>query len=352
METQDSTRSSASCFPRTEIQNIKTSDFLRPTGISGPNFLRLADAIEGGDGYTRHKQRKRHGGTRTILVPVLEAKVALKLLRLRLQQVLDYTPPSHVFGYVAGRGIVGNARIHLGQEKLLTVDLRDFFGSVGSTRVRSVLERAGLEQDLVEVLLRVLLVREALPAGFSTSPYLSNVVFESADAALAEYCAENALYFSRYADDLTFSGSRDQVSDGLLSNVSDVLLREGWDVNSSKTRFMQSGGPQYVTGLYVGDPSQPHLPRRTKRRLRQLFHYVVKYGYENCQERHVVPNLAQLRGWFRHLYQVDPDAARRLIEGASPVDHWMVTGFGSMPVDEDESVWDELLDEIHFNRTH
>ena len=285
-------------------------------------------------------------------MPVLEAKVALKLLRLRLQQVLDYTPPPHVFGYVAGRGIVGSASVHLGQEKILTVDLRDFFGSVGTTRVRLVLEQAGLEQELIEVLLRVLLVRETLPAGFSTSPYLSNIVFHAADCALAEYCSEHVLNFSRYADDLTFSGPREKISDGLRTDVSDVLGREGWSVNSSKTRFMQSGGPQYVTGLYVGDPMRPHLPRRTKKRLRQLFYYVVKYGFDDCAERYVVPTLSQLRGWFRHLYQVDPNAARRLIEGASPVDHWMITGFGTMPVDEDESVWDELLDDLHFNRSH
>ena len=130
-----------------------------------------------------------------------------------------------------------------------------------------------------------------------------------------------------------------------------ILSGLEWNLNSVKTRFMKKGGPQYVTGLYVGDATRAHLPRRTKRRLRQLFHYVVKYGFDDCDETHVIPSIAQLRGWFRHLHQVDPVAARRLIEGANPMDHWMITGFGTMPVDEDESAWDELLYTLKFDRS-
>ena len=84
--------------------------------------------------------------------------------------------------------------------------------------------------------------------------------------------------YTRYADDLTFSG--ESIDDDLRETIEQILSDQGYRINHTKTRFMRRGGPQYVTGLYVGEADQPHIPRRIKRLLRQQIYFIRQYGYE------------------------------------------------------------------------
>src|SRR6202042_746067 len=116
-----------------------------------------------------------------------------------------------------------------------------------------------------------------LPIGISTSPYLSNLAFLSTDRSLAEYAQSEDLSFTRYADDLTFSGG---VANRHLEDIERILDVAGWSVNTRKTAFMRRGGPQYVTGLYVGESDRPRIPRKIKRRMRWILHMISKFGYD------------------------------------------------------------------------
>lgn len=324
---------------------LTASEFMRPTGMSVMQLAELGALLAGGAGYDIQRKRKRHGGTRTILVPELEVNAALKLIRIRLEGVLSYEPHDSAYGYIPGRGILGNASTHLGQRTVLTIDLDDFFGGISASRVQAAFEKYSLDVGLIELLLPVVLIDDSLPAGFSTSPYLSNVVFEDTDQALSEHSLKLGMNYSRYADDITFSA--EDLDDQLLAGVTDLLMEYGWSVNHTKTRFMRRGGPQYVTGLYVGDDDGPHVPRRMKRQLRQWFHYIRLYGYDNCDTRTGMPSLAQLSGWLRHLHQVEPAAAEKLLKGLRPVDAFFLSGMRhSLDVREPGDVWDELLIEL------
>src|SRR5262249_33141547 len=106
--------------------------------------------------------------------------------------------------------------------------------------------------------------RGALPTGAPTSPAIGNVVLTPADRALATAAARRGAAYTRYADDLTFSGPGDVHS--LIPFVKRVLGQLGYRVNRKKINLFRRGRRQMVTGLVVND--RVNWPRHLRRLLR------------------------------------------------------------------------------------
>lgn len=313
-------------------------DVLRVAGLTMGHLALLAKWFDRGVGYRTHAIPKRHGGLRTIFEPNSEFDSILKQMRRALEASGRYQAPDCVHGYVKGRGIVTNASEHLAQPVVLCVDLKDFFPSISAARVARGLEAIGFDTDFAEAISRATTVQDELPSGFSTSPHLSNVVFLATDLKLAELATQLDLAYTRFADDLTFSGD---FGDEVLDAVRMTLSTEGWDLSERKTRFMRRGGPQYVTGLYVGAADRPHVPRRIKRRLRQQFYYMAQYGFASAMDRGEVLYKRQAYGWVRYVGQAEPRAAARLQSILDQVDFSEEYLFWA-----DSDGWYAILDEV------
>jgi hypothetical protein len=143
---------------------------------------------------------------------------------------------------------------------------------------------------------------------------LSNLAFQDTDRVLAEYTAAKSLSFTRYVDDLAFSG---EVTDRHLADIEQILNDAGWSINASKTAFMRRGGPQYVTGLYVGGADRPRIPRKMKRHMRWTSHIISRFGYETYmtefggEDTDMLPQ--RLIGWARYIAAVEPDVGYPLL---------------------------------------
>jgi len=183
--------------------------------------------------------------------------------------------------------------------------------------------------------------------GLSTSPYISNLAFLRTDDELASLATNLDIQFTRYVDDLTFSGT---IDDEKAEQIKVVLTSNGWTVNERKTRFMRRGRAQYVTGLSVSDPVAPRAPRRLKRRMRWRLNMIERYGFyayitqfrggsvdSMLHEAERLRGLAQyiasvepsLRGaWLERWYRAIPTTSHRFeIEGDA---------MGLIPLDEDD----------------
>lgn len=189
-----------------------------------------------------------------------------------------HRPSAQVFGFVKGRSTVQNAARHLDRDAVLRLDLEAFFDSISFQLVQSSLLNNGFDADAAALLATLVTVDDSLPTGFPTSPVISNLVFASTDSVLAAWAADVGLNYTRYVDDLTFSGA---VPENARVQLESILDSEGWAVNESKTLLMKRGGKQYVTGLSVSDPHSPRLPRPWKKRLRFKVHIIEKFGYES-----------------------------------------------------------------------
>lgn len=181
-------------------------------------------------------------------------------------------------------------------------------------QVEVILQGQGYDAKAATACAGMVTIAGKLPIGLSTSPFLSNLAFEKTDYQLATFAAEENLSFTRYVDDLSFSG---EVSDRHRKTIERILNEAGWSINSHKTAFMRRGGPQYVTGLYVGCADRPRIPRRTKRRMRWILHIISKFGYEKYmtefggEEADMLPY--RLLGWAIYIASIEPDVGYPLL---------------------------------------
>jgi RNA-directed DNA polymerase len=242
---------------------VTVEDVAQFAGASVDVLGVIADRLPKEVDYITQTHRVRRGGTREIVASASALDTVTKNLYRSFSVELPYRHPDHVHGFVRGRSTLSNAAKHLNKECVLRVDLEEFFPSISAARIVRSLRAQGLDDDAADLCVRVVAIKDKLPIGLSTSPYLSNLVFEQTDARLVDYSRCRGIEFTRYVDDLIFSG---EVRDRDLSEISEILEGEGWTVNRRKVAFMRRGGPQYVTGLYVGCPDRPRIPRRIKSR--------------------------------------------------------------------------------------
>lgn len=298
--------------------------------------------ISTGSGYSVVLIPQKNRPSRRVLSPSVGLDRVLKQLRFGLEFLVGYDVPDEVHGFVRGRGIVTNAQEHLDQDVVLRIDLSDFFGTISRERVELALQASGFDDECAKSVAGVTTVDESLAPGFSTSPFLSNLLFAGTDLALAALAAEVGVRYTRYADDLVFSGGYEAVNDQLRDAVTAVVTGLGWAVNHRKTRFMRRGKAQFVTGLYVGDSSGPHIPRRMKRLLRREVYFANKFGIDDARSHSPTPmNSDRLGGWVHYAAFADP------VVGEQIRSDWRQVAPRSHKPGSEES-WDDLLDAIGF----
>ncbi len=225
--------------------------------------------------YRTFKIPKRSGGDREISEPLPNLK---SIQRWILDEVLNKVEPSqYAKAYVQNRSIKDNARFHRYQKQVLTVDIQNFFPSLSTKLVKQFFSSCGYSKRLTYYLTRICTLSGGLPQGAPTSPALSNIFLREFDEAIAEYCKELAIRYTRYADDLTFSGAFEV--NPLITLVKKELKKLDLKVNNSKTRLMYGHQRQEVTGIVVNKKLQ--VPRNVRRELRQVIYYISQYGLEN-----------------------------------------------------------------------
>lgn len=231
--------------------------------------------------------RKKHGGYREIIAPKGAFAHISRVLNVVLQAYEEPTP--WACGFVRGRSVVDNARPHVGKRYVLSLDLKDFFPSITRQQVADCLaaEPFGFSPQAVELISGLCTARldgqDVLAQGFATSPTLSNFVCREMDEQLAALAKQQAVTYTRYADDLTFSSDADVLrpTGDFVQRVEDIVRSHGFELNGSKTHLQRRGRRQAVTGLMVTD--KVNVARRYVRQVRSQLYIWERYGYaEAC----------------------------------------------------------------------
>jgi retron-type reverse transcriptase len=158
-----------------------------------------------------------------------------------------------------------------------------------------------------------------LPQGACTSPALSNLLARRLDSRLYGVAKKLGFTYTRYADDLTFSGPPEAAAKTgyLLARVRHIVANENLTVNEAKTRVQRPNARQSVTGIVVNQ--RPNVPRRTTKRLRAILHQARKNGLA-AQNREQRDNFADwLGGMISYVQMVNPEKGRRLRESFKAV---------------------------------
>jgi retron-type reverse transcriptase len=278
--------------------------------------------------YVTFTVPKKSGGTRTLSAPHRTLDAAQRWVHDHILRHLSAEVPAH--GFVPGRGTVSNAGVHAGRAVVVGLDLKDFFPSITFPRVRSIFQRLGYSPAVATILglictecprrvvefggtrYHVATGPRGLPQGACTSPALSNQVARRLDKRLAGLAKRLGLGYTRYADDITFSGDDALMPrlGYLLGKARELIEDEGFAVNEKKTRVQRPSAAQVVTGLVVND--RPGVARREVRRLRAILHRARTEGL-GPQNRDGRPDFrAWLAGMIAYVSMVRPEAGARL----------------------------------------
>ncbi len=281
-------------------------EFAHLASLLGKNTAYLASVINSSESHYRSFQIcKRRGGMRQIDAPY---PALLDCQRWINDHILSQVPLSgECNGYVKKRSILTNAAPHVNANALLKVDLKDFFPSISINRVIRVFQRLGYPKNVSVYLARLCCLGDKLPQGAATSPAISNIIASPMDGKLSKLSLASKLTYTRYADDMTFSGA--YIAHNFISKVRAVISAEGFQVNDSKSRLLRSKGARIVTGISVGG-QKLRVPKSMRRKIRQDTYYVIKHGYFSHMAKLKVRTpfyLDSLLGKIRFWLTVEPD---------------------------------------------
>lgn len=254
--------------------------------------------------YRQFTIPKKRGGKRQILAPY---PALLQCQRWILEHILLHLPVHEAgHGFVPGRSIISNASKHLESKQILNMDLTDFFHSVKFNQVMQVFKEAGYVNNVAFYLSSLCTLNNHLPQGAATSPALSNIVAAYFDKRLTLLSSKYGLTYTRYADDLTFSG--DKIPYYFSKIVQDIATDCGFTINTTKTRLASIPSRLMVTGLVIKGENLT-LPREYKRELKKEVHFIQKYGYLSHISKEKIRDplyLERLIGKCNFWLQVEP----------------------------------------------
>lgn len=257
--------------------------------------------------YRSFTIKKRNGGERLIEAPYPSLKMVQRWILDNILVPSAFVHPSAV-GFIPKKTITDNASPHLGHSVLLKMDIKDFFPSVPEELVRGYFSNLGYNSDLASTLAYLCCKDGRLPQGAPTSPMLSNVLFYGMDNQLSKMAFWEGLSYTRYADDLAFSGDRIPIS--IINNVSAIVMKHGLRINNEKTRRSGKSSRKIITGVSISSGTKLTIPREVKREIRQKVFYVLKYGLfdhlKHIESRDLLAGY-RLLGLLAYWHSVEPE---------------------------------------------
>ncbi len=258
--------------------------------------------------YRYFKLKKRKGGFREISVPypaLLECQYWI------YDNILSNVKISYcAHGFAKKKSIITNAKIHVGQKELLKIDIKDYFPSITKHRVIAMFHRLGYPTDISFNLGSLCCLDDCLPQGAPTSPAISNIVSQMLDKRLFALAKKFDFKYTRYADDLAFSG--ELIPAKFIDYVDNIIKAEGFIVNEEKTNLYKNTGKRILTGVSISS-NKLKAPKSYKRNLFQELHYVKQFGLNSHMSKRKIRNpyyINSLIGKLNYVISIEPDCKK------------------------------------------
>jgi len=256
---------------RKMFYSLKTpGDFSILIGMNSEEHISIIKEIVSKSQYSVFYLPKKSGGFRTIKAP----DDNLKLLQTRLNFILNlvFEPSPNAHGFIFNKNIITNSELHVKQNYILNIDIKDFFPSIKKDRISKLFRSKpyNLSENFVELIADICCFQNSLPQGAPTSPTLTNMICIKLDEKMKDLSSKYICNYSRYADDITFSGMDKAVPDNLLSEIENIISSEGFVINKKKVRINKHSQRQEVTGLIVNE--KVNINRKYIRNIRAILH--------------------------------------------------------------------------------
>lgn len=326
-------------FAALEIPPLPTADALAQwLFLPAARLEYLADPTSRHENHADKAVQHYHYSLRTKVsgsVRIIEApKQHLKAVQRQiLHGILDKVPThANAFGFAKGRNCLLAANRHVGEQCVVRFDLKDFFPSIGAGRIFGLFRCLGYPYAVARLLTalctsttpsRVVAClgipdtqhyrKPHLPQGSPASPALANLAVFTLDRRLSGLARRLNVNYSRYADDLSFSGDAD-CARVLLRAVPQVVEEEGFRLNGSKTRIMSRTSRQVVTGIVVNE--RINIDRRTYDEVKAVIHACASPDDTRLDDAAFRNSLLGRIGWIETLNLRRGEKLRQLLSTA------------------------------------
>lgn len=236
---------------------------------------------------------KKSGGYRKIEAPNEKLE---KIQCWIKEKILDnFNVSEYAKGFKKGTNIVDNALPHCSKEVLINIDINNFFPSVKYSSVFRMFNYMGYTKEVCHLLTRLCTNAEnVLPQGAPTSPSISNLVNLRLDKRLSTLAISSGAVYTRYADDITFSGDKQILK--YIKLIKRIINEEGYSINDKKFRIQFKNQRQVVTGLIVNSGVKAN--KQIINELNKAIFFIKKYGIQD----HMAHEKINFSAYKEHLY--------------------------------------------------
>lgn len=295
--------------------------------------------------YSYYLIKKKKGGFRRIVAPYKDLKFMQSWIKENILDKVDTSQQATAF--IKGKSILNNAKNHENSNVILNLDLSNFFETITEKRVYGIFCSLGYTKNLAiefakictaqiseekydsiplekqEYFKEIYQLKESvLVQGAPTSPNLSNLVCRQLDLRLSKLSNKLGVNYSRYADDITFSGNDNNLpSIGILKKI---IEDENFKINWNKVGKYKKGQRQIVTGLLID--GKVRIPKKFKKEIYRHLHFCSKYGaFSHFQK--ICPDKGYRKEWLLgkiyFVYSIEPDEAKKMLEIANTI-NWEI----------------------------
>lgn len=250
-------------------ENLDTKKYIK-------RLYAISNRIE--DNYFVYKIPKKTGGTRTIYAPNYTLKYIQKQILEKLLK--ERYISKYAKAYYIGATLKDNALNHINKPAILKLDIENFFENITFYLVYE--EVFYIFPENIRVLFTNLCLYENhLPQGAPTSPYIANIIMRDFDEKIGVWCAKRNISYTRYSDDLTFSGNFEP--DEVIRKVKEELFKKHFKINKKKIHVIKNHAQQRVTGVVVNKKAQ--VSKIYRKEIRKEMYYIKKYGIKSHLEK-------------------------------------------------------------------
>lgn len=258
------------------------NDFLLSLNLFNCNnkekYIRILYSISNDikNNYRIYKIKKRNGKYRTIYEPNSLLKHIQKQILINILE--NKAISKYAKAYHKGINLKDNVLPHVNKEIILKLDIKNFFDNISFIDIYNSCFSIEYFPKSVGMLLTSLCTYDGhLIQGTPTSAYISNLVMREFDECLGSWCELQNISYTRYSDDMTFSGNFNPSE--VIIKVRKMLYKLGLELNASKICVINKSKSQRVTGVVVNEKVQVNAKYRNK--IRQEIYYINKFGLES-----------------------------------------------------------------------
>lgn len=280
------------------------SSIEKDLGFSAKTLYGLSNSLE--KHYHTVYLPKSDGSKRKLSVPDLILNPVQKSIADNI--LIQYPISKYAKAYKPGSSIQKNARPHVGKKKILKLDIEGFFDHILYSRVKDTVFYEEKYSESIRILLTMLCYyNDSLPQGAPTSPAITNIIMYDFDETVGAFCNEKNIAYTRYCDDMTFSGCFDERE--IISFVKGELRKLGLFLKNRKTAVISASKRQVVTGIVVNE--KMNVTKDYKKTIRQEIYYIKKFGLDEHLKRLGISDKQQyvlsLKGRIAFVLQTIPN---------------------------------------------